>query len=324
MDYFTEEEIYLIIKMYRQGFDIDDIIKQFKSEESNIREVLKFYQIDRKYNTFSQELNNRVIYLYQSNYTQKRICEVLKVSENGIKKILKRNGIKKRSYSECNRRYALNEHYFDTIDTPNKAYILGLLYADGCNHLSHNSITLSLQESDLSILKSIKKELNYEGPIRFVEKNKKNFRHKNQYVLCINDEYMSKQLERLGMVNAKSLKLLWPTFLPKDLISHFVRGYFDGDGCVWYDKKRNKCETQICGTRNFCENLSIILSNMSCKNSIKHPKQCNENTVVLQTKGNKSSYQILSWMYQDSDLKLDRKYQKYLEFCKSLNKPQLN
>ena len=44
--YFTEEEIYLIIKMYRQGFDIDDIIKQFKSEESNIREVLKFYQID--------------------------------------------------------------------------------------------------------------------------------------------------------------------------------------------------------------------------------------------------------------------------------------
>ena len=124
MDYFTEEEIYLIIKMYRQDFDIDDIIKQFKSEESNIREVLKFYQIDRKYNTFSQELNNRVIYLYQSNYTQKRICEVLKVSENGIKKILKRNGIKKRSYSECNRRYALNEHYFDTIDTLNKVYIL--------------------------------------------------------------------------------------------------------------------------------------------------------------------------------------------------------
>lgn len=32
MDYFTEEEIYLIIKMYRQGFDIDDIIKQFKIE----------------------------------------------------------------------------------------------------------------------------------------------------------------------------------------------------------------------------------------------------------------------------------------------------
>ena len=213
---------------------------------------------------------------------------------------------------------------YNALTEPNKAYILGLLYADGCNHLSHNSITLSLQESDLSILKSIKKELNYEGPIRFVEKNKKNFRHKNQYVLCINDEYMSKQLERLGMVNAKSLKLLWPTFLPKDLISHFVRGYFDGDGCVWYDKKRNKCETQICGTRNFCENLSIILSNMSCKNSIKHPKQCNENTVVLQTKGNKSSYQILSWIYQDSDLKLDRKYQKYLEFCKSLNKPQLN
>lgn len=317
MNYFTEEEINLIIKMYQQGLNIDDIIKQFKSEESNVREILKFYQVDRQYNTFSQELNNRVIYLYQSNYTQKQICDALKVSENGIGKILKRNGIKKRSYSECNRRYALNEHYFDFINTPNKAYILGLLYADGCNHLSHNSITLSLQEEDLPILELIKKELNYEGPIRFVEKHKNNSKHKNQYILCINDEYMSKQLERLGMVNAKSLKLLWPTFLSEDLIPHFVRGYFDGDGCVWYDNKRNKCETQICGTIDFCKNLSAVLSNMSCKNSIKHPKQCSENTVVLQTKGNKSSFKILSWMYKDADLKLDRKYQKYLEFCKS-------
>lgn len=317
MNYFTEEEINLIIKMYQQGLNIDDIIKQFKTEESNVREILKFYQVDRQYNTFSQELNNRVIYLYQSNYTQQQICDALKVSENGIGKILKRNGIKKRSYSECNRRYALNEHYFDFINTPNKAYILGLLYADGCNYLSHNSITLSLQEEDLPILELIKKELNYEGPIRFVEKHKNNSKHKNQYILCINDEYMSKQLERLGMVNAKSLKLLWPTFLSEDLIPHFVRGYFDGDGCVWYDNKRNKCETQICGTIDFCKNLSAVLSNMSCKNSIKHPKQCNENIVVLQTKGNRSSFKILSWMYKDADLKLDRKYQKYLEFCKS-------
>ena len=94
MNYFTEEEINLIIKMYQQGLNIDDIIKQFKTEESNVREILKFYQVDRQYNTFSQELNNRVIYLYQSNYTQQQICDALKVSENGIGKILKRNGIK--------------------------------------------------------------------------------------------------------------------------------------------------------------------------------------------------------------------------------------
>lgn len=53
MNYFTEEEINLIIKMYQQGLNIDDIIKQFKTEESNVREILKFYQVDRQYNTFS-------------------------------------------------------------------------------------------------------------------------------------------------------------------------------------------------------------------------------------------------------------------------------
>lgn len=227
-----------------------------------------------------------------------------------------------RTYSECNRRYKINEHYFDKIDTSNKAYILGLLYADGCNNIDHYSITISLQEEDKHVLEFIKNELEYYGPLRFNELSKKNPKHKNQYILCINNEYMSKRLNELGVVNAKSLILTFPNFIEDKLLPSFVMGYFDGDGCISYDEKRQKCYTKTAGTNEFCSTLSMILNSLGCKHHIIHPKQCNNsNTFVLQTGGNKSSLIFLSWMYDNTEFHMKRKCQKFLHFKeKYLNK----
>ena len=314
MNTFTKDEQYKIIDMYENGVDIDKIINEFNSCERDIRIVLKDNNIDRQYNTFSKELYDRIIKLYLEKCTQQKICYDLLISECGIRKTLDRNGIQRRSYSENNRRYSLDEYYFDNIDTPSKAYILGLLFADGCNHTSSYSITLHLQEEDYAVIEFVKNELQYEGPIRFNELNKKNPKHKNAYILCINDEYMSKKLEEIGMVNAKSLVLKFPECVPEHLYSSFTLGYYDGDGCIYYDEKRNKCQTQTVGTSQFCKKISEILYGFGCKNNIKHPKQCNENTVVLETCGNKSSLLFLSWMYQNAPFCMKRKYQKYLYF----------
>lgn len=311
---YTNEEQDRIIEMYKANSNIDEIIEYFNSTEHDIRKVLKERCIDRKYNCFSDELYDRIVYLYQKKYVQEKICYDLLISTTGIKNTLKRKGIPLRSASERNQKYNRNQHYFDKIDTPNKAYILGLIYSDGCNHVNHNSIVISLQEQDIDILNRIKKELEYDGPIRINSLSEKNPRHKNQFILNINDEYMSKKLVELGVVNAKSLILKFPDFLDEHLVSHFVRGYFDGDGNIYYDSKRNKCSTQTVGTWNFCKTLSDILLKFNCKNSIKHPKICNENTFIIQTSGNKSSLSFLSWIYENADMKLDRKYHQYLSF----------
>lgn len=313
---FTKEQIDKIIKMYKEKIDIDSIIAEFNTNEHYIREILKEYQVDRQYNTFSEELTNRIIFLYQNKFRIKDICYALFVSDTGITKILKRNNISKRTYSENNIKYSRNRNYFDNINTPNKAYVLGLIYADGCNCREHNSLTISLQEEDKDLLERIKNELEYEGNLRFDPLHEKNENYKNQYILCINDEYISNQLEKLGVVNAKSLILRFPTFLDESLYSHFLRGYFDGDGCIYYDQNRDKCQVNIVGTYEFCSTVSNILSVFDCKHSIYHPKQSGEsNTYVLRTCGNKSSYIFLSWMYKDADIKMNRKYRKYLDFC---------
>ena len=302
--------------MYLKNKDIDAIIETFKTTEHEIRKVLKESKTDRNNTFFTEELYERIVYLYKKGNVQSSICNDLLVSEMGIKRALQKYKVPKRSISECNIKYKRNRHYFDTIDVPNKAYILGLIYADGNNFTNHNSLTISLQENDLPLLEMIKNELEYEGPIRFIPKHDKNPNHKNAYVININDEIISAQLLKLGVVNAKSLIIKFPDFLREDLLRHFVRGYFDGDGCIYYYNKYDKCQTQTVGTKDFCETLSSILNKtLNCKNSLKHPKQCNENTYILQTGGNKSSYTFLSWLYDDAEMKMPRKYQKYLDFC---------
>ena len=64
MNIFTKDEEQKIIEMYKNKVSIDDIINHFNSNERYIRIVLKNNAVDRVYNTFSDELCNRIIYLF--------------------------------------------------------------------------------------------------------------------------------------------------------------------------------------------------------------------------------------------------------------------
>jgi len=321
--YFSQTEQQQIITDYQNGIDIDLIIKNNDTDEHYIRLILKENQIDRKYNTFTSELENRVIFLYQMNQLQKDIMYALLITGTGIQKILNRHNIPRMPYTIRNRKISRNSHYFDQIDTPNKAYILGLIYADGNNYYSngHYMITIVLQEDDYSVLERIRNEIEYDNPLKYDKLSIRNPRHKNVYRLVINDEHMSKQLQILGVVQNKSLKISFPDYITSDLMSHFIRGYFDGDGCISYDFKRDKASTRLCGTYDFIYHVSSILHKLGIKNNIHHPKQSgNNNTFVMQTCGNKSTYDFLTWLYQDADIKMERKYNRYRDFCEKYNK----
>lgn len=322
---FSQEQIDKIIELYKNNVNIEDIMLEFNAKEHFIREVLKENKLDRNYNIWTDELYKRLIDLYNAKNTLGQISYDLLVAETSISKILKKKDVELRTYSENNRRYNRNSNYFDNINTPNKAYILGLIYADGNNYIWGNKhcLTISLQERDHDLLERVRCELEYEGPLRFVPLHDKNENYMNQYTLVITDEYMCKQLKKIGVVERKSLVLTFPTFLRPDLIRHFVRGYFDGDGNIFYDKSRNKWHSSIVSTLEFCTSVSNILSSMFVKNNIYKPKHYGDhNTYVLQTCGNLSTYKFMSWLYKDCDIKLERKYQSYLDFCEMYTNPK--
>lgn len=321
---FSQIEQQQIIDDYKNGVNIDAIILKNKTDEHYIRIILKENEVDRwYYQQFSNELYQRIIKLHLDGLLHKDISYRLLVSHQCINDTLDRNNIPRMSISQRNQHIKRNSHYFDNIDTPNKAYVLGLIFADGNNYCipGKNALTIVLQDEDKSVLDRVRQEIEYDAPLKFCNMKKKKEIYHNTYRLVVCDEYMCNKLLELGVDNNKSLKVKFPNYISEKLLPHFIRGYFDGDGGIYYDCKRNKASTTLCGTFDFVSHVSNILHDINIKNHIVHPKQCGDNdTYVMQTCGNRSTYDYLTWLYKDADIKMERKYNKYVEFCENYNK----
>lgn len=321
---FSQIEQQQIISDYKNEINIDTIMEKYDTDEHYIRTILKENEIDRwYYQQFSDELYQRIIKLHLDGLLHKDISYRLLVSHQGINNTLDRNNIPRMSISQRNQHIKRNSHYFDNIDTQNKAYTLGMIFADGNNFCTpgKNALTIVLQEEDKSVLERIRQEIEYDAPLKFCNMKKKKEIYHNTYRLVVCDEYMCNKLLELGVVNNKSLKVKFPNYISEELLPHFIRGYFDGDGGVYYDDKHSKARTSLCGTYDFISHVSEILHNMGIKNHIYHPKQCGDSdTFVMNTTGNKSSYNFLTWIYKDADIKMERKYNKYLYICEKYNK----
>jgi len=213
------------------------------------------------------------------------------------------------------RKYTLNEKYFDEIDSANKVYFLGYLMADGYNSEARGVIEISCAEKDEAFLEILNQTIGSSKPLRFV-RNKK----ATSYRISFCSRNISDKLVKLGCVQAKTFKLKFPSYLNDEMHRHFIRGYFDGDGCVSYTfAKRDNffgnsflSVATITSTETFClyikeyikEKLNIN-STMLCR----HPKHKNNNR-TLQISGNRQVIKFLEWIYLDADLFLKRKREK--------------
>lgn len=277
-----------------------------------------------KYNEiiFTEEQEKQIIDLYTNQgYSTVSIGKQFGVSHKTITKVLDKNGIA-RNYNG-NRKYHFNEHYFDSIDTPNKAYILGLLYADGYNSINKWTIRIQLQYTDKEILELIRKELCLNKPLRFIKCSDKvasnGFTSKDMYQLEFCSKHMCKTLEQLGMVQNKSLVLKFPDFLTEDLYSHFIRGYYDGDGslCNHYTKKGwFQSLLTITSTKDFCVKCLEIIREKSgiSGGGIYDASSHNGITKVISISGTNQTKSVLNWLYVDAELFLRRKYDLYIDF----------
>ena len=236
-----------------------------------------------------------------------------------IARILEKNGIKR--VGKGRRKYYFDEHYFDIIDTQNKAYILGFLFADGNNYSSKGTISISLKEEDKLILEKMRKELKLDKPLKFQDNSKDNhngYISKNSYILNLFSTYLCSTLNNVGMMPNKSLIVKFPTIIPNDLISHFVRGYYDGNGSIYRQIKNENnhaISVTITSTDKFCESLVNISNDMidlDCK--IYDASNHNGITKVFTISGRNKAKVFLDWIYKDADMFLQRKYDRYCEY----------
>jgi hypothetical protein len=219
------------------------------------------------------------------------------------------------------RKYKLNEHYFDIIDTPNKAYILGFLHSDGCNNLDKATISISLQEDDKDILEKMRLEIGSEKPLEFIDYSNKHdfgYTYKNQYRLLMFSTHMCNQLNDKGIIPNKSLTIGFPTWLDKDLISHYVRGVFDGDGSIsnyYINENNTHINITITATEDFCNELKDTCKNTLNINASIYDASCHNGvTKVFTLSGRNVVKTFLDWIYKDANLFLQRKYKCYCNY----------
>lgn len=245
---------------------------------------------------------------YNNGLTNKQLKAKYNISTQTVYDILDKFSVKRRN----GRFYDFNESYFNNIDTADKAYFLGWLASDGNNYPESGHVQLKINEKDIHILHIFLKYIsgNNVSKIRIQKRTDGG----NQAVLKLSSVYMSKQLIKLGIVKAKSLILEFPTEeqVPKHLLSHFIRGYFDGDGCIgayFRDSQLNFYFT-ISGRYEFLLKMQEIIC-FNC--NLNKTKLIKSRSIFNMTYGgNRQVLRIREWLYKDcGDLFLTRKKEKF-------------
>lgn len=262
---------------------------------------------------------------YLSGISSTKLAKEYNVDGNTILNTLKRNSITIRAPKD-NRKYPVVENYFDNIDNQEKAYFLGFLFADGCN--LGKRVSLNLSEKDLDMLKKLNFLIHPQGkPLYRSEKRDSIFKHsgniahtKTNYHLIIENKHIAEVLSSYGCVPRKTNVLKFPSNLKSEFISHFIRGYFDGDGSVsLYGERefRINAYVSITSTRSFCENIQLLTQNMKIESVILEKNYETNNVVELRIRKIESVISFLNWIYKDSSIHLNRKYFRYCELIKN-------
>lgn len=304
-----EEMIRLYVEEDKSVYEIAEIAGCKYSNISNHLSLMGIEkrppQIEYRFDLSKEEIGD----LYISGKSSKEIADMIGGSDSTVFNYLKELNIETRPAEIANRKYEIDLEFFDKIDTPEKAYILGLIYADGCSESGKKSvITLALTISDMYLLEQIRDLIypNKDRPLYIKETKHNNGR--DMAYLSISSISLVEQLQKWGVYDRKSLTLTWPDFDLGELESHFIRGYFDGDGSVMHPNRWS-----FIGTIDFITGLqNTLIDEIDIKrNKILHSKNHHPNTVTIQYGSKRDFLNLYMYMYKDATIYLKRKKEKF-------------
>lgn len=257
-------------------------------------------------------LDKRIPKLIQEGKTCKEICKELNVSKSTVNRRCKKLSL---SIPNYHNQLKFDNTVFDNINTEEKAYWLGFLYADGNVCYDKNIISISLKREDKSHLEKFKCFLNAKCNIKDNIVKVKNKEYKTSRIqVC--DKHFKQTLISLGCVPRKSLILTFPLieiFAQKELIYDFIRGYVDGDGCLTFTANGKLC-LYILGTKEFLEGIVKVFPEKF--KSIHKIKRLATNVYKISNSGENATYVALK-LYDKATIYLDRKYNRFAVLCRN-------
>ena len=234
------------------------------------------------------------------------------VSRKTVTNYLRGAGIEITTSAGGQRKYSLDEQFFCNIDTEEKAYWLGFLCADGnvarCKHRDVHQVSISSAAKDKEHLEKFKDALKYDRKI---------LQTSTYCRVSVDSVIIHDCLIKKGITPNKSLTLEMPKDVPEELYNHFVRGYFDGNGCAHYYDKRGYKDSQgrtkggikvmftIVGAKPILTSISKIMAD-EIEIPFKEPKP-KSSVAWFYHSGTVRIRKIREWLYRDATVYLERK-----------------
>lgn len=221
-----------------------------------------------------------------------------------------------------NRTHSVNAEYFENISTEEQAYWLGFIWADGniCKTAKRsagpNRLSIGQKITESKHIDLFNKAIDSDYQPR-ITSDRNGFK---SYNLSINSRPICESLIKLGF-NTKDKRIHIPK-IPTNLLRHFIRGYFDGDGCLSiYSQKSgkyiiNRQEWSLTGNPTLLDEIKNILTNEAHTTSNVQFKQYKRtNKVVTLRYGKQQDIEFLfDYLYKDSHIYLQTKYDKFKEY----------
>jgi len=208
------------------------------------------------------------------------------------------------------RKNNFNQDYFKVIDTEDKAYFLGLLYADGNVYMKRNRVQITLANEDSYMLDKFSE---------VTESTAKLYNDRGKYSkVILESKILCEDIIKLGCFPNKSLTLQFPTEeqVPNHLLHHFIRGYFDGDGHVSLHKKlvNPYYYINLTSSEEFIVKLKDVLEEQGIITGTSYKrykdKEASAHTVFVMSKSAKA---YGSYIYKDATIYLNRKHKIFYE-----------
>ena len=300
------------------------------SPETIKAEVLMFMK-KHKRTPSKEEMKNKNIFSLQYSPARKKIGGFKLLAEKYNIKLM-RSGLK----------YYFNFKYFEIIDSPDKAYFLGFLAADGTIREDGVwTVRLKIHEKDKDILGKFKKCIEANNPIKYDEGKNAKVKRSPQYSLTLGDKSFVKSINKFSITSKKSFTILFPgpKLLPIEHQSSFIRGVYDGDGTLG---KRSGQASIVSASLRFLEGINKVFKSNNILNIyIKKRKNYNFYELTINSSGyygegksvkrfpgrinSLNIYKFYKFIYQDkTDLFLKRKKETIENHLKEANKNSID
>lgn len=210
---------------------------------------------------------------------------------------------------EVHNKLGRNDRFFSEWNR-DMAYVLGFITADGCIKDDHE-LCITIHKNDVEILEYIKKVMELEHEIKYT-----NYNNREQVSLGLRSKPIYEDLQLLNVTPRKTYTIVAPPFIPEDMFSHYMRGYWDGDGSISiynHAKQITAIVSAKTASEIYARQLSKMLGNYDISTIIyNRPAKEIKHVELYELRiCGKSNPTFVEFIYNNAPFYLKRKFDKF-------------